>query len=297
MKKCLSAILSAALIVCLCAAAHASTVYSYDEWAAEPIEDGSAYAVVSFASDAADVAVPQTLGGLQVTAVAPHAFIRNDTMQSLTVTDPVTSLGEYACLDCTSLTDVTLPDALNIIGEGAFSGCTALTDINIEDTMIAAVEDYTFAGTRLSEMTLPVYCTRIGDHAFENCHELHSVTIPRMVSEIGESAFSGCTDLTIICDEHSYAAAYAAAHGIPCEYRASLYPYLRGDADGDNLIAVLDATRIQRVLARLVTEDIDAITMRGDVDGDGLNILDATAIQRSLASMGNPYGIGEVIYG
>lgn len=56
-----------------------------------------------------------------------------------------------------------------------------------------------------------------------------------------------------------------------------------GDADGDGMITVLDATRIQRAVADLFPiGELDILT--SDADGDGeISILDATHIQRTLA--------------
>ena len=66
----------------------------------------------------------------------------------------------------------------------------------------------------------------------------------------------------------------------------------RGDADRDGSVTILDATRIQRYLAGLVTEEEIDLTA-ADADGDGLvSVLDATRIQRVLAKLcdidGNP---------
>ena len=70
-----------------------------------------------------------------------------------------------------------------------------------------------------------------------------------------------------------------------------------GDADGDGLLDILDATRIQRVLVGLdtIADDIDRYWCGGingawkrysDADGDGkMTILDATRIQRQLAGL------------
>ena len=59
--------------------------------------------------------------------------------------------------------------------------------------------------------------------------------------------------------------------------------YLLGDADGDGDISVLDATRVQRVLAGFTFDDVESISLRGDVSEDELDIVDATLIQRWLA--------------
>ena len=60
--------------------------------------------------------------------------------------------------------------------------------------------------------------------------------------------------------------------------------FLLGDADGDNEVTILDATKIQRVLASLETDDDGMVALRGSVDGETpLNILHATKIQRFIA--------------
>lgn len=69
--------------------------------------------------------------------------------------------------------------------------------------------------------------------------------------------------------------------------------YLRGDADGDGEVTIADATVIQRTLANIPTPYIDK--KAADVDGDGMNITDATNIQRYLAQLENTYHIGETV--
>ena len=69
---------------------------------------------------------------------------------------------------------------------------------------------------------------------------------------------------------------------------------LLGDADGDCDVTILDATAIQRMLASIPVEYFDDVA--ADVDGDGdVTILDATYIQRFLAGLPCPAGIGEAI--
>jgi hypothetical protein len=71
-------------------------------------------------------------------------------------------------------------------------------------------------------------------------------------------------------------------------------PFIRGDADGDGEVTILDATAIQRKLASLPAASFNE--QAADVDGDGeLAILDATYIQRWLAGLSCPDGIGQPI--
>ena len=111
--------------------------------------------------------------------------------------------------------------------------------------------------------------------------------IPDSVTAIADSAFDGCDALVITCIEDSYAHQYALAHDIPYV----LVVYILGDADGDGAVSILDATCIQRRLVNLPVASF--VERAADVDGDGLNILDATQVQRYLAGFQNPYGIGQ----
>ncbi len=68
-----------------------------------------------------------------------------------------------------------------------------------------------------------------------------------------------------------------------------------GDSDLDGDISILDATVIQRHIAKLATLSTDGLTC-ADVDNDGdVSIIDATYIQRYKAKLEAPDGIGEPI--
>ena len=70
-------------------------------------------------------------------------------------------------------------------------------------------------------------------------------------------------------------------------------PYVIGDADGDGLVTIADATLMQCVLAEAEPDADGTIARRCDVDGGGLSISDVTAVQRKLAEYSDPYHIGE----
>ena len=68
--------------------------------------------------------------------------------------------------------------------------------------------------------------------------------------------------------------------------------YLSGDTDDDWDISVLDATKIQKILAMIEADPDGKCSVRGDVFGEGLNILSATAIQKYLANL--DYGAADI---
>ncbi len=68
-------------------------------------------------------------------------------------------------------------------------------------------------------------------------------------------------------------------------YTVPVTPFAFGDADGDGAVTILDATAIQRHLASL-TSKVEIVSTAADIDGDGeVTILDATGIQRALAGL------------
>ena len=68
--------------------------------------------------------------------------------------------------------------------------------------------------------------------------------------------------------------------------------YRIGDADGNETVDIVDVTCIQRRYAMLPVKIDDEVLAHGDVDGDGLTVLDTTTIQRYLIGADVPYPIG-----
>lgn len=129
-----------------------------------------------------------------------------------------------------------------------------------------------------------------------NCAELTKVEIPDSVEIIADNAFDGCEDLVIYCTRDSYALSYALNNGISFDL-TDMDPitvtYMIGDADGDEDVTIVDATLIQRKLVNIPVFSFNE--KAADVDGDGLNITDATRIQRFLVGFYDPYNIGKTV--
>ena len=68
---------------------------------------------------------------------------------------------------------------------------------------------------------------------------------------------------------------------------------INGDADRDGKVTVSDVTAIQRRLADLANPSFDE--RAADVDGNGLDITDATKIQQYLAELENIYNINKLV--
>lgn len=109
--------------------------------------------------------------------IAPYAFYKCENLQSVKISNSVTSIGFGAFNGCISLASVVIGDSVTSIGDDAFNNCESLTSVVIPDSV-----------------------TSIGEYAFFYCESLTSVVIPDSVVSIGESAFEGCESLTIYCE-------------------------------------------------------------------------------------------------
>ena len=70
--------------------------------------------------------------------------------------------------------------------------------------------------------------------------------------------------------------------------------FLIGDADNDGDVTIIDATVIQRILAKIGTNNPDKANLRGDVSENGiLEVMDVTFIQRYLSGIAIDYPVGE----
>ena len=193
----------------------------------------------------ASISIPES-----VTTIGFEAFRDCSNLSSVIIPKRVTKIGWNAFFGCTSLSEVIIPDSVTIIDGGAFNSCKSLVNITIPNS-VTEIGVTAFSGcTSLTSITIPDKVTEIGWAVFHGCTSLNSVTIPDSVTTIGKQAFKGCnslmsitipdsvasieseafdyyynrdhipfednlneTNITIICNEGSYAQEYAIEYG------------------------------------------------------------------------------------
>ena len=313
-----------AAVICLTSVfvAHVFAAMILDGYSFE-LDDNKCAVITGWDNSSDTLYVPEYIGDFRTVAIDNSAFKNDDHIRHLKMTDAsyLDSIGMYAFSNSALEGTLVIPTRVSYIGTSALEKCDGLTELSYS-SFGGKVSAQCFQYCKnLETVVLTDYITTIERYAFYNCPGLSSVTIPRSVTSIDSTAFSGDDNLVIRCYTYSYAHQYAVDYGInyvlidapdpteppteaptdeqteaPTDEPTSPEPievtFILGDADGDGQITILDATKIQRVLADLDIDEDGMISLRGDVNEDGLNIMDATTVQRHIADFAIAVSVG-----
>ena len=143
-----------------------------------------------------------------ITSINDFAFMNCANLTSITIPNSVKSIGWDAFSGCSKLTSITIPKSVANISGNAFCGCSNLSSIIVEEgntvydsrnncnAIIETSSKKLITGCK--NTVIPSSVTSIGDYAFCWCDQLTSIAIPNSVTSIGESAFAGCRNLASI---------------------------------------------------------------------------------------------------
>ena len=173
-----------------------------------------------------ELVIPYEIDGVKITTLFSGANTEeprsisydSTTITNVTIPKSVTTLGRGTFYHCSSLTSINIPDSVTIISDWAFINCTSLTSINIPSS-VTSIGMFAFDGcSSLTSINIPNSVTSIGDGVFDHCIRLTSIYIPNSVTSIKQGALYKGTNLTIYCEQGSYAETYAKENNIPIVY-------------------------------------------------------------------------------
>ncbi len=122
-------------------------------------------------------------------------FSSNATLQSISLPNSVSCIGEGAFEYCASLTSITIPDSVTYIGESAFNGCRSLRTFVVPESVFA-IRSCAFENcTSLLSMVIPDTVIYIEDSALAYCPSLKCISLPSALMYFGRSVFDGCDAL------------------------------------------------------------------------------------------------------
>ncbi len=156
-------------------------------------------------------------------------YAMRSNIRSVTISEGVTSIGNYAFIDCKEITKVIIPESVTNIGSCAFMYCSGIKELTMPASAKIANSYTTFSGcysiekltltagtgvmqnysissssssytyyqhtpwyesrARLNEIIIEDGVTSIGNNAFYEAYGAESVRIPASVTTIGNSAF------------------------------------------------------------------------------------------------------------
>ena len=211
----------------------------------------------------------------------------------------VTSIGEFAFLECADLTDITIPSSITSIGKGAFYECFALTSVTFErDSALTSIGDFAFAFCEnLSGITIPERVTSIGNYAFCFNYSLENFVYCATLNEWNEITkgedWNFHTDATV--QFHNM----VDGECTECGLKESTLVY--GDANDDGKVDINDIILLNRYLAAY---DYDTgtshvnISRGSDANGSGeVDINDIILLNRYLAAYDYDIGSSTIVLG
>lgn len=172
--------------------------------------DGTYAEVVGYTGTLTELIIAQEYNGVPVKTIRDNAF-KNSSITSITISDSITTIGNFSFQGCKSLTDLRVGKGITRIGLSAFDGCVGLKNVYITDLArwcdiefdpwtypLLYAQNFYLNGELITELVIPDGVTRIGCNAFCGYRSLTSVKIPNSVKIIGSGAFSGCSALKAV---------------------------------------------------------------------------------------------------
>lgn len=154
----------------------------------------------------------------EITAL-PHLYVRNNIknvpviidddaatsntfVESVVISEGITSIGKYAFRYCSNLESITIPNSITKIDRWALEGCSKLAFNEYNNAYYIGNESNPYlvlvqAKSRdITSCEINANTKIICSDAFYQCFSLTSVTVPSSILYIGYRAFESCTHLT-----------------------------------------------------------------------------------------------------
>jgi hypothetical protein len=132
--------------------------------------------------------------GINFTTIVTNGLRVHRSLQIVSISDNITSIGFFAFQECYSLQCCILPNSLTSLSNNSYVNCSSLITCVLPLT-ISALGSNIFQNCRsLINITIPSTITSIGNLCFNGCVSIRKIKIPQ-VTTLGESAFQGCSSL------------------------------------------------------------------------------------------------------
>ena len=146
-------------------------------------------------------ALKTVTGMVNVEIIGEYAFVRNELLSSIPLTNQLGVIDMYAFMNCDSLTAVHIPDSVTSVYGSAFYSCNALKNVTMGSGITTLGSGAFSSCDGLTQLELGENLEIIEDECFAYCSSLERVVIPETVNDIGSGAFYSCRALSEILFE------------------------------------------------------------------------------------------------
>ena len=164
-------------------------------------EFGSTNILLDGSSASGDVTIYAKATGIpEIKFISAYSFAENATMNTISIPDSITMIGEHAFEDCSGLTELKLLSGANtsivanlIVSAAAFKNCSCLEQCAVP-TGGTEIPDELFSGcSSLTSFKIPTNVKTIGNEAFLDCSSLKSLNVDSLplLESVGINAFEG----------------------------------------------------------------------------------------------------------
>ncbi|MHC1684381.1 MAG: leucine-rich repeat protein [Clostridiaceae bacterium] len=153
--------------------------------------------ITSYSGPDGVLVIPGAIQGVTVKHIGKRAF-SNCSNSQITIPSSVTSIEDYAFLNCKKLTEIKIPRSVTVIENRAFMSCTNLKEIIIPEGVTTLGEAAFLDCSSLTSVKILGNIKEISSNTFNMCESLKDITIPSSVSSIGYVAFGNCSNLKSI---------------------------------------------------------------------------------------------------
>lgn len=128
-----------------------------------------------------------------ITDIGELAFYHCENLESVTLPDSLLSIGDYAFAGCKNLKQVLFGNALKSIGQSAFDSCESLVNVRLPESLYTLKEKAFYRCSSLGGITIPYNTMDLGVNVFGYCYSLSYVQILAPIKELPYWSFYGCT--------------------------------------------------------------------------------------------------------
>lgn len=130
-----------------------------------------------------------------VKEIGGHAFYGNSHLTNIELPEGLTTIGLYA-FSGTGVETLTIPESVTSIGEGALANCHSLVTVDLPSELTVIPVALFNSCNLLQKVELPAGTDSIKDFAFSDCLALREIKLPESVDYIGWSVFNNCNALS-----------------------------------------------------------------------------------------------------